>query len=450
MSLSNLLYVSLTWLLTPWVKRRIQQRHLTHPQYLAYCAEYWGNYDHLPLMPESSQAHPIIWVHAVSVGETYAAAPLIAALRQHYPQHTILLTHTTATGRAAGQKAYADYIAQGALIQCYAPWDRPDCVRRFYAHWQPAWGLMMETEWWPSMLRIAQQQQRPMYLVNARLSEQSLAKYNRFPNFWRGVLQAFTGVMAQTTFDAERIEKAGIHPDRIVITGNLKFDVTPLLTQLQHGQQWRREWLMGQRRHIVLCASTRHQGDEQEEVLILRAWQRIADPSILLVIVPRHPERFDAVFSVIQTMGLKVQKRSKLLTANDLHPDTQVLLGDSMGEMYAYYRAADLAILGGSWLPLGGQNLIEATAVGCPVMMGPSMFNFAEVATLALDEGAVLQADDVVQAMDTIGYVLHQPSTLDAMRQRGQQFAARHQGAAQRTIEFLQMWQAHDDNEASA
>ena len=367
--------------------------------------------------------HPVpassgwVWVHAVSLGETRAAAALIAALRSAHPALRLLLTHGTATGRAAGAS-----LLQPGDRQAWLPFDTRAATDRFIRHFNPAIGVLMETEIWPNLLTAAHRQRVPMVLANARLSAKSLTKGRRLDALLRPAVRSLAVVLAQTEDDARRLKVAGAA--RVVVSGNLKFDVNPDPAQLTTGQAWRDRLA----RDVVLAASTR----EGEEAPLLAAWLQQPEPRPLLLIVPRHPQRFEAVAALVQASGLSLARRSRWAAVPDEGArEAQVWLGDSMGEMTLYYGMAQVALLGGSFAPLGGQNLIEAAACGCPVVMGPHTYNFADAAELSLAAGAALRVVDMEAGVATALSMLSGPIQRD-MGARALQFAAQHRGAAGR------------------
>lgn len=379
---------------------------------------------------------PVIWVHAVSLGEARAAAPLIQALRAQSPGSRLLLTHTTATGREAGA---ALLQADRGDVQTWLPYDTPGAVRRFLRLHRPAVGVLMETEVWPVLQHQTRRHGVPMALANARLSDKSLRQGQRFAALLQPAVQSLRLILAQTREDADRLQTmvGSMSPGQgpvLQVCGNVKFDMTPAPALVALGQQWQR----ASTRPVVMAASTR----EGEEPGLLQAWQAAMQAeasgasgrteSARLWVVPRHPQRFDEVAQLITACGLSLSRRS---TWPQGQPDAQALaadvwLGDSMGEMPAYFAAAQVALLGGSFAPLGGQNLIEAAACGCPIVMGPSTFNFDEAARLSEAAGAARRVaswdEGVAQAL-----VWMQASTPEARREVCLTFAAAHQGAAQ-------------------
>lgn len=406
-------YTALLWLLLPYVFFHLWWRSRKQPEYLDHVAERFGRY-------RTNVTKPVIWLHTVSVGETRAAATLVRGLRTQYPQHQIVLTHTTPTGRAASEQLYGDEV-----IRVYLPYDYPFAVQRFLDHFKPQVGVLLETEVWFNLIYRCKTSNVPLLLLNARLSEKSFAKYARFPHLSHEGLHGLRLIAAQTDGDAQRLsELCG----RAVSTmGNLKFDIEPPVKMLEQGILLRE--LFGER-PIFLAASTR----EGEEALILDALQDITAKDVLTVIVPRHPQRFDEVANLVQQRGLQMQRRSANAATS---ADTQIVLGDSMGEMFAYYAACDIAFIGGSLLPFGGQNLIEACAVGKPVLIGPHTYNFAQATELAVASGAARQVADTRNLALQLDHLLNDPDTTLTMSQAGLKFVRENRGATQFAIRLM-------------
>jgi 3-deoxy-D-manno-octulosonic-acid transferase len=387
-----------------------------------------------------------IWIHAVSVGETRAAQPLIEAYLQE--GKSILLTCMTPNGRRTGAAIFADAIAQGRLQQVYLPYDLCWSVERFLKEAKPTLGLFMETEAWPTIVFRAAEIKLPVFLINARLSERSARRVARFGNAGRALFRAFAGILAQTELDAGRYRALGVKHCEVV--GNLKFDVVLNPALVEHGLAWRAH-LEKNNRLMVCAASTR----EGEEAIILEAWQAVLQmhakesasmPQPLLCIVPRHPERFTEVAELIRAFGLTVLRRSEInLDAAGLHkladPAAAVVLGDSMGEMPLYYSASDLVVMGGSLLPLGGQNLIEACAAGCPVLLGEHTFNFQQASQDAIDRGAAMRVDgsgSISAALAVaVNRILQDKQQRQVMREAALRYAAHYQGATTRIMAAL-------------
>lgn len=413
----RLLYSIVFYVAQPLVWLRLFWRGRRQPEYRQHIAERYGFYTQSP-------PGRVIWLHAVSVGETRAAGPLIDKLLAHYPQHALLLTHMTPTGRETG-RMYADRHA-GRVIQAYLPYDLPDAASRFLAHFRPQIGLFMETELWPNLIAVAKRRDVALGLVNARLSVRSERGYVRFSALTRPAFAALDLVAAQTSSDARRLAACGA--SKIAVTGNIKFDVTPPAALLAQGRHWRDE--IGSR-PIWLAASTR----EGEEALVLDALTALEIPDILLILVPRHPQRFEEIAGLVRARGLRLKRRSE----GELpEHGTQVWLGDSMGEMAAWYAAADVALIGGSLLPFGGQNLIEAAACGCPVIVGPHTFNFAQAADDAVACGAAVRIGGPTALAATVSHLLADAASRAAMRENAIGFSQAHAGATERTMALLE------------
>jgi 3-deoxy-D-manno-octulosonic-acid transferase len=407
-------YTLLLCALLPRALVHLWWRARRQPEYLEHVAERFGRY-------AIQVERPLIWVHAVSVGETRAAEPLIRALQRQYHRQRILITHMTPTGRATGATLFGD-----SVLRCYLPYDFPFAVERFLAHFKPACGILLETEIWPNLIHACRERGIPIYLINARLSEKSFRSYARFRTFAASCLRELDGIAAQGGADADRFKALGA--STVEVTGNLKFDVTPDAAHVAQGDAWREQW--GRSRPTLLCASTR----EGEEALLLQALQQIDIPDMLTVIVPRHSQRFDEVATLIERTGMPYQRRS----ANQaLAAHTRIVLGDSMGEMFAYYAACDIAIIGGSLLPFGAQNLIEACAAGRPVIIGPHIFNFAEATQLAIDAGAAIRVEDAAGAIAVARELLCNRTKVRRMGQAGIEFTRGHQGATGKIIGLL-------------
>ena len=367
----QLLY-SLAWYLaTPLVVMHLLWRSRRQPEYLRHWNERWSLLGRRP-----AAQRPIVWIHAVSVGETRAAQTLIVALERDYPHLQILLTAMTPTGRQTGEQLFGDRV-----LRSYLPYDYPGAMRRFIEYWRPQAAIIMETELWPNLMANCVRHSVPVCLVNARLSQRSLRKGARWGGLISVALKQLSAIAVQSEADAQRLRTLGAR--QLTITGNMKFDITPAPQQLELGRHWRAKIAA---RSVVLAASTR----EGEERLLLAQWRRHASAATgarpLLVIVPRHPQRFEEVGELIREAGLSMTRRSQFGAGSAARAqaaeagEVDVLLGDSMGEMSAYYAMADVAILGGSLLEFGGQNLIESCAVGTRIILGQHTFNFDEAA----------------------------------------------------------------------
>lgn len=423
------LYSAGMWLAQPLLRAKLRRRGRAEPGYLEATGERFGHYaDNAP--PPGTPASPLVWIHAVSLGETRAAAGLVAELRQQLPGMRLLLTHGTATGREEGKKL----LLPGDL-QAWQPWDTPGAVARFLARFQPSAGVLMETEVWPNLVAGCRAAGVPLALANARLSARSLRSAQRLAALSGAAFAGLAAVWAQSDDDAARLRVLGAPVSGVF--GNLKFDAAPDAALLARGRQWRAE----AGRPVALFASSR----EGEEVLWLDAiaekWQAGQGqggelPAVQWLLVPRHPQRFDAVARLLEERGLRVSRRSTWPVDTAPAP-ADVWLGDSLGEMALYYGLADAALLGGSFVPLGGQNLIEAAACGCPVVMGPSTFNFAEASALAEAAGAALRVDGMPTGVAAVEALVADVARVAAARDAALAFAAAHRGAARRTAEAV-------------
>ena len=410
----RLLYSLTLYLLLPWALLHLVWRARRQPAYLKHVGERFG------VFPNNVPSR-VIWIHAVSVGETQAAEPLIRALQARHPEHRILLSHGTPTGRQAGADLYGDRVER-----CYLPYDFGWASRRFLRRFRPVVGIFMETEIWPNLIQASVHSAVPVYLVNARMSEKSARGYRRIGRLTRAALSQLSRIGAQTDRDAQRLADLGAK--NVKITGNIKFDRRAPAEMLALGATLR--GLFGTTRPVILAASTR----EGEEALILEALAGMKDPDLLIVVVPRHPQRFEEVTALAKQRGHKVQCRSE---NRPIEADTRIVIGDSMGEMFAYYAACDIAFIGGSLLPLGGQNLLEGCAVGCPVVVGPHTFNFEDATRGAIDAGAAIRVSDAAELGRTINRLLSDPHRRRAMSEAGKRFTDAHRGATEQTLELL-------------
>ncbi len=451
MNLTRSLYSLAMWLAQPVLRAKLLRRAVAEPAYAQHLPERFGFYESTSAHQRDMQGY--VWMHAVSLGETRAAAILLAQLRPLLPGMRLLLTHGTATGRAEGAK-----LLQPGDVQAWLPWDTRSATAQFFKHFQPRIGIVMETEVWPNLCAAASSAGVPMVLANARLNDKSLRAAQRIAWLARPAYASFAQVWAQTDADAQRLKLVGAI--NVSVQGNVKFDATLNDAQVQLGRAWRTEL----QRPVVMLASSR----EGEEALFLEQIKAVVQVFTNLsainsvantssskaqwLIVPRHPQRFDEVAVLITQAGFTVSRRSQwadtatpesLATTEpaldlDLVPElADVWLGDSLGEMALYYGLSDCALLGGSFAPLGGQNLIEAIAAGCPVVMGPHTFNFADAAATAQEQGAALRVVDMAQGVSTAVELVMLSEQLHAMQIAGEQWLSASRGAAQRTAQAV-------------
>ena len=437
-----LFYSWFMWLAQPLLRRKLARRGLQEPGYLDAVEERFGNYWQLA-EPRSE----LVWIHAVSLGETRTATALLKALRTSSPRVRILLTHGTATGRAEGLG-----LLRAGDVQVWQPWDSTAAVDRFFTHFKPRLGLLMETEIWPITVALARKRAMPLVLVNGRLSDKSLQQALRLAVLSRPAYAALSAVYAQTEDDAERFLQLGANVKGVF--GNLKFDASPNPSQQIRGEMWRRAVAQP----VLMFASSR-EGEEddflKEIVTIIKAGlaqaainsvaknqqKNFPQSRFKALIVPRHPQRFAAVQALIEQHGLRVSRRSNWAAspaASEEAMAADVWLGDSVGEMALYYALSDVALLGGSFGEWGGQNLIEAAACGCPVVMGPHTFNFADAAELAASAGAAQRVANLAEAVQAALLLMSNPSAQTNAAAAGVAFAASNRGATQKTLNALQ------------
>ncbi len=426
----RLLYSIVMWMLQPLVRAKLRRRALREPGYAHEVQARFGHYTQAQARwadGVDADSHPRIWVHAVSLGESRVAAVLVPALRQALPGMRLLLTHGTATGWEQGRA-----LLQSGDVQVWQPWDTPGAVNKFLNQFRPQLGLLIETEVWPNLVHGCAAAAVPLCLVNARLSEQSLHKAQQLGWLSRPAFAALHAVYAQTEQDAARLRLLGAPVQGV--TGNLKFDAAPDAQQLARGREWREN--LGT--SVVMFASAR-EGEEQlwlDALHSASAATREALQKVQWLIVPRHPQRFDAVAESLTSAGLAVSRRSGWQGAPHATAG-QVWLGDSLGEMALYFGLSDLALLGGSFAPLGGQNLIEAAACACPVVTGPHTFNFADAASQAIQAGAAFAVADMAAALEKVVALLGHANALPDARKTALAWSQAHRGAAQRTVDAV-------------
>ena len=442
----NFLYTALLYLLTPAVLVRLLWRARRAPAYAQRWGERFGRYPTLDL-------HDTIWIHAVSVGEVVAAVPLVRALRSRYLQCPILITTMTPTGSAQVRRLFG-----GDVQHVYAPYDLPHAVDNFLRAARPRLALIMETELWPNLFRVCQARGIPLIVANARLSARSAAGYRRFGALTRATLRAVSVIAAQSSEDAQRFlelldgvpmgsdsfvpataDQSAVGRQRnlaplispsIEVTGSIKFDMQLPPELHEQGQALRRA--LGAQRPVWIAAST-HEG---EEPLLLDAHLAVCAllPDALLILVPRHPERFARVRALCEQRGLTTVTRSSQLPCA---ADTAVFLGDSMGELPLFYAAADLAFIGGSLIEHGGHNPLEAAALAVPLLFGPHMFNFAAISRLLLSEHAAEQVTDVASLGNVVAALLRDAARRHAMGERAQHLVEANRGALERLLQIV-------------
>jgi 3-deoxy-D-manno-octulosonic-acid transferase len=407
------------YFLLPYALGNLIWRALRYPAYWYRWPERFGFVERL-------QPQRTLWVHAVSVGEVRSAAPLVEALVAQYPQHRVVVTTMTPTGSEQVNELFGERVSH-----CYVPYDFPDAVRRFFDRVRPEAAVIAETEFWPNIFAECGRRRVPLLLVNGRVSQASLRGYLRVPNIARRMLANADLLCAQSKVDAQRLRNLGAPEQLVHVTGNLKFDVQLPARLLDEARALRGNW--GRERPVWIAAST-HAGEERK---VLDAFARLAArfPDLLLVLVPRHPERFQAVARLCRQRGHAVALRSR--TPRELPPRTDVLVGDTMGELQRLYAAADVAFIGGSLVAHGGQNLLEACAVHVPVVFGPHMFHFEESSAMALERGAARQVHDVDGLVAAVALYFEQPDLRRAAGNAAHTLVTDNRGALQRTLDLV-------------
>jgi 3-deoxy-D-manno-octulosonic-acid transferase len=414
------LYTFLTYLAVPAVLARLLIRGLKAPGY----RRRWGERFGFPAFGPQSGS---IWVHAVSVGEVQAAVPLIKGFQEHYPGRPVVVTTTTPTGSERVRALLGDSVHHS-----YLPYDLPGAVRRFLARVEPALVVVMETELWPNLFAACHRRSIPLMVVNARLSPRSFRGYGRLRPLIAGPLNRASLILAQTEAEAERFRALGAPDRRVVATGNLKFDQGLPEGVTEAGHALRQRW--GPGRPVWVAAST-HAGEEEQ---VLTAHRRLLAtfPEALLVLVPRHPERFDEAAEAVAAAGFTACRRS-----HECEPQGHsVYLADTMGELPLLFAASDVAFVGGSLVPTGGHNLLEPAALGLPVVTGPHLFNFREIAALLLEQGAALRVQSGAELGDTVAALFDDAERREAMGRRGRETVAANRGARERILQNAAGW----------
>ena len=413
------LYTLLFYLAVPFILLRLFWRSRKEPAYRQRWLERFG---FTPVIPQ----HGCIWVHAVSLGETRAALPLIRALQERYRNTPLLITTMTPTGSQQVLDSLGD-----SVYHVYLPYDLPDAIQRFLLRNKPKLGIIMETELWPNLLYACARNAVPVVIANARLSERSARGYLRFPAFTARTLNCVTLIAAQSRADAARFRDLGFPAERLRVTGNIKYDLPLPLGLTERGNEFRTS-VFGLR-PVWIAAST-HAGEDE---IILNAFRllQLEFPNLLLNLVPRHPSRFDTVADLCQQQNFHLIRRSSNIAC---HKSTDIFLGDSMGELLLFYAAADVAFVGGSLIPLGGHNILEPALLGLPVLSGPHMFNFAEASQLLIQQQAALQVFDAHSTARQVGRLLRDPNLRRNIGQRSKTAVEANRGALSKLFGIIE------------
>ena len=419
--MNRTLYTALFYLGLPLVAIRLWLRSRKAPAYAKRIGERFS-YGMPPLQPGG------IWVHAVSVGESIAAAPMIRALLQRYPQLPITVTCMTPTG---SERIQALFAGEPRIQHCYLPYDLPCAAARFLDHAKPKLAVIMETELWPNHIHQCAKRGIPVALANGRLSERSARGYGRFSKLTAPMLAEMSLFAVQTEAEAQRFRDLGARPQTVEVTGSIKFDLSIDPQLLQRANELRGQW-QALERPVWIAAST-HEGEDE---VVLDAHRQLLTnyPNALLILVPRHPERFNSVFELCQREGFATVRRS---SGANVEADTSVLLGDTMGELLFLYALADSAFVGGSLVPNGGHNLLEPAALAKPVISGPHLFNFLDIAAQLREAGALAEVDDAEGLAVEVQRLFELPRDAQRMAEAGLAVMRRNQGALQRLLDGL-------------
>jgi 3-deoxy-D-manno-octulosonic-acid transferase len=414
----RLVYVLLTYLLAPIVIAMEAWKALWQPDYRGRLGPRLGFVDPQP-------AAGSLWLHAVSVGEVQAAAGLIRALRQHFPDVPVVVSTVTPTGAQQAQTLFGKSVRH-----CYLPYDLPGAVNRFLDRIQPRVAIILETEIWPTLYDALGRRRIPLVIASARLSTRSVDRYRRMAALFRETLSHGVLIGAQTTADAERFRAIGAAPARVKVTGNVKFDLEIPAATVAAGREFRARCAAG--RPVWIAGST-HEGEE-EAVLVAHSILRHRHPSALLILVPRHPQRFEAVRALLRRRGLGFAQRSS--GAEPGSSDT-VFLVDTLGELQKFYAAADVAFVGGSLVPIGGHNLLEPAVLGMPMLSGPHTQNAQDVADLLAECGALRIVRSNEELAQRVGDWFDDPAVARADGARGDEVVAQSRGAVNRLVEMI-------------
>ncbi|MGB1090660.1 MAG: lipid IV(A) 3-deoxy-D-manno-octulosonic acid transferase [Oceanobacter sp.] len=415
--MARLLYSLLFTLLLPLMLLKLWRRGEANPAYRKRWLERFG------LSNQQGSGKPLIWIHAVSVGETQAAGPLIRHLLKHWPEYDLLVTSMTPTGSEQVRTLFGEQV-----LHCYLPYDHPLFLHWFFQRWQPEALMVMETELWPNLIARCEALCIPVILANARLSERSAKGYRKVSALTRPMLQRLSCVAAQNATDGQRFVELGLPVEKLTVTGSIKFDLTLHASIESDGQALRASW--GAARPVLALASS-HAGEDE---ILLQAFKTLRHdiPELLLMLIPRHPERFDSVADLVEQQGLRLSRRSQALA----DANAQVYLADSMGEMLLLLAATDLVVMGGSLVPTGGHNPIEPAALGKAVLMGPHCFNFSTIVEEMTLTGALAQTSEETLVEDIRALFLNDRRR-NTMGQAGKELVERNRGAVVRLQQIL-------------
>jgi len=417
---TRLFYTLLLYLAVPWALLRLLWRARRNPDYARRWAERFG-------YGRDAGAGPVAWVHAVSVGEVRASAPLVRAVRARYPELRWIVTTMTPTGSQQVAQLFGDTV-----MHCYVPWDLPGAVARFLARTRPILAIVMETEYWPNLFAACARRDVPIMVANVRMSERSMHRYLRVAGLTRETLGAVACFCVQSGADAQRMGRLGAPAQRVHVTGSMKFELDVPGSVRESAAVQRRDW--GASRPVWIAASV-HPGEEPLLIEVLHGLRK-GTPELLVVVAPRHPERFAPFAAACERAGIRIALRSAT-RGQALDEDVSVYVADTMGELMLLYGASDVAFVGGSLVPHGGQNILEPAAMGIPVLFGPHMFNFAEIAQLALERNAAWQVGSSAELEHGVRRLLGDANLRDRMGQAGARMVQENRGALSNTLTLV-------------
>jgi 3-deoxy-D-manno-octulosonic-acid transferase len=447
--MSRFLYTLLYYVLTPLLFLRVIIKHYKSSEYKnerqplrlnerlgLFSAPKFNLKPELNIKPELNTVPggttAPVWIHTVSVGEFIATLPLIKKIQQEFPQLPLVITCTTTTGSAQIYKVFSQQINSKQVFHVYLPYDLPGSVQRFLSKVKPCVGIIMETEIWPNLFAAAKCSSVPLYLLNARMSARSAKGYQRFARLSEQTLRTLSGIAVQDSLGAKRLLELGALNETLQVTGSIKFDIKVSDQAIQQGKQLRQQ--LGWKLNKVLIAASTHQGEDE---ILLQIYQslRLNHPELVMLIVPRHPERFQQVFQMLETSGLNVLKRTDM--GKNSYMGIDILLGDTMGEMMNYFACSDLVIMGGTLVPTGGHNIIEPAVLGLAIVYGPYMFNFHAINELFLEYEAALQAQGSKQLKEFLHQLLTDDERCQMMGEKAKQLVEQNAGALDKMFAMI-------------
>ncbi len=421
------LYTLVFYFTLPLIVLRLLWRSRRSPLYRQRLSERFGFF---PIKHQSVPSSPVIWLHTVSVGETISARPVVLGLLEQHPQHHLVITTTTPTGSQQVYRLFQSQLDAGRISHAYIPYDLPFCIERFLTRVKPQLCIFMETEVWPNIIEECQQKQIPTVLINGRLSEKSLKGYQRFLSLSQAVFSSFSKIIAQTKEDAERFSL--LAKSHIDVSGSLKSEISIPNSLQKEARELKQQWSNNGMKKIIIAAST-HEGEDE---IILSAFSALLkkNQQLVLVLVPRHVERFEDVKKMCRAYKFFCSSRSDVSTFSD---DTQVLVGDTMGELMLLYGVSDIAIVGGSFVERGGHNMLEPAAWGLPIISGASVFNFAGIAKEMSAQDALVLVDDQQSLIEAVSSLLDDEQRSATIGNNAEKYILASKGALKKTLSII-------------